>query len=272
MEPPADLLPKIEHLASEKDKEKEKDKSLSPSSVGIVGPRFLITCDANPALRVVASTPGGALLALRQAVVQAVGTPAAAHLLSREEQAALGLDASLTSAATADEALVVVRNPRARLADPSAAGVGSLTAARLRWNGTATDKPFLELGGKRSKSASSSSSAASGTSTAADVYNRAFEERCDAWGLQGAVWMGFGLPSVQRALEGLSQAALAMITPARTAAWWPRYRFRHSPAPALAALAEARSRRETAEARQVQSIGDMYVALRNNYFVYFSAP
>ena len=65
----------------------------------------------------------------------------------------------------------------------------------------------------------------------------------DAYGLQAGVWFGFAVPVVQRTLEAMHGAVLAMITPTGTAGWWPRYVFRYR-MPSLKAMTEARAVRD----------------------------
>jgi hypothetical protein len=201
---------------------------------------FVITADDFPALRVASHSADEALFLLRQRIVSLLGRQVAGQLLTREEWAAAA-QANLAASGSPQEVCDQAVESELALSRPG---------SRLRWRRT--------VSGKDGELPMSLYAEAPTERDAAGKPTRAMLQRvrvepglpggADSFGLQGPVWMGFGLPAVQKALESLPEAALLQITPVGTAAWWPRFEYRcGQPAPGV--LAEARVTRQADERR-----------------------
>ena len=219
------------------------------------GPLFVISCVSDDDVFVVERSPEAAFTSLRFYVAGRVGLPAA-HLLSRSELALASAAAAAaelprrTSPITAGDASIAApgssavsgveqmsnaaaftiatgRLPQARTGD---AAMAAGPASRLHWGCGATQ---VEPG--------------SSVLSSHDRASAPNETRpADAYGLSARVWCGLGLPAVQRCLESLPEAILAMITPCGSSGIggvvpWHRYVFRYHTTPLPRAVARARA-------------------------------
>lgn len=225
-------------------------------------PEFLISCDADPSLRVSGATPAEAFWRLRVAVLERCGA-SAHHLLSREEHAYL---AERSSASSSMALASGPTNLGGCFRAGALPGLNAAVASRLRW-------AYLELPAGRTRVAGDLSHGAVqpaqverpvplplAASTAPTIPPPPVSlSMSDAYGLDAGVWFGLTVPVIQAVLESHPDAPMLQCTPPDTNHFWPRYRFCYN-RPTAAAFEAARSRRaEAADAEEDDPAPDVPV-------------